>query len=151
MESSCKKYEDAPETNPGQCQAYIWRILHCSNPDWIVLEHSTISASTKWWWRHWSSDTWALLDWETSWISTILILSRWHLCQALVQHFWLRWSAKYLSSLRFMKWHHPNRNMQVGDVVLLQEDTLVPTEWSLAKVIATHPGKDGVKILDIPW
>ena len=40
--------------------------------------------------------------------------------------------------------------MQVGDVVLLQEDTLVPTEWSLAKVIATHPGKDGVKILDIP-
>ena len=27
---------------------------------------------------------------------------------------------------------------------MLQEDNLVPTKWPLAKVIATHPGNDGL-------
>ena len=73
------------------------------------------------------------------------LLSRWHLCQALVRHFWRRWSMEYLSSLRrYTKWHHPSRNVQVGDVVILQEDNLVPARWPLAKVIATHPGNDGL-------
>ena len=73
------------------------------------------------------------------------LLNRWHLCQALVRHFWQRWSAEYLSSLRrYAKWHHPTRNIEVGDVVVLQEDHMVPSKWPLAKVVATHPGSDGL-------
>ena len=79
------------------------------------------------------------------------LLWRWHLCQALVCHFWQRWSTEYISSLRrYTKWHHPTRNVQVGDVVVLQEDNMVPTKWPLAKVIQTHTGKDGfVRVVTI--
>ena len=33
--------------------------------------------------------------------------------------------------------------MQVGDLVLLQEDNLVPTKWPLGRIVETHPRKDG--------
>ena len=76
---------------------------------------------------------------------TLSLLRCWHLCQALVCHFWQIWSTEYISSLRhYTKWHHPTRNVQVGDVVILQEDNMVPTKWPLAKVIQTHTGKDGL-------
>ena len=76
---------------------------------------------------------------------TLSLLRRWHLCQALIHHFWQRWSAEYVSSLRrFTKWHHPTRNIQVGDIVVLQEDNMVPTKWPLAKITQVHTGKDGL-------
>ena len=31
---------------------------------------------------------------------TMSLLRRWHLCQNLVRHFWQRWSAEYLSTLK---------------------------------------------------
>ena len=77
-------------------------------------------------------------------------LWRWHLYQALVRHFWQRWSTEYISLRRYTKWHHPTRNVQVGDVVVLQEDNMVPTKWPLAKVIQTHTGKGGfVRVVTI--
>ena len=39
---------------------------------------------------------------------------------------------------------HPTRNVQVGDVIILQEDNMVPTKLPLAKVIQTHTGRDGL-------
>ena len=76
---------------------------------------------------------------------SVSLLRRWHLCQNLVRHFWQRWSSEYLSSLRkFTKWHHPSRNASVGDIVILQEDGLVPAKWPLAKVIQVHKGRDGL-------
>ena len=42
------------------------------------------------------------------------------------------------------KWRQPKRNIEVGNVVLLQEDNIVPTKWPLARVERTHPGKDGL-------
>ena len=73
------------------------------------------------------------------------LLKRWYLCQSVVRHFWKRWSDEYLSSLRrHNKWKFLSRNIQVGDVVVLQEDNLVTTKWPLAKVIQVHPGNDGL-------
>ena len=75
----------------------------------------------------------------------LTLLRRWHLCQSLVRHFWKRWSTEYISTLRhFTKWHHPNRNIQIGDVVILQDDNLVPLKWPLGKIVETYPGKDGI-------
>ena len=49
-----------------------------------------------------------------------------------------------------MKWHHPSRNLQVGDVVILQADNLIPTKWPLGCIVDTYPGKDGiVRVVDI--
>jgi hypothetical protein len=51
---------------------------------------------------------------------------------------------------RFVKWHHPSRNLQVGDVVLLQEDNLVPTKWPLGRIVNIYPGKDRiVRVVDL--
>lgn len=43
------------------------------------------------------------------------LLHRSQLCQALVRHFWQRWSNEYDSPHK--KWNNPNRNLQVGDLV----------------------------------
>ena len=73
------------------------------------------------------------------------LLRRWQLCQALVRHFWKRWSSEYITHLsRFTKWNNPNRNLQVGDLVCLRKEDLFPTKWPLARVVAVHPGKDGL-------
>ena len=62
---------------------------------------------------------------------TLSLLRHWYLCQALVRHFSQRWFTEYISSLRrYTKWHHPTRNVQVGDVVILKEDNMVPTKPS---------------------
>ena len=72
------------------------------------------------------------------------ILQRWRLCQAIVRHFWKRWSLEYLCHLqRFSKWNVPSRNLKVGDIVCIREESLFPTRWPLARVMQTHPGQDG--------
>jgi len=86
----------------------------------------------------------ALPDPAISFRSTSL-LRRWHLCQNLTHHFWQRWSSEYLTTLnKFNKWHCPSRNLTVGDVVVLKEESIIPTKWPLARVIQVHPGKDGL-------
>lgn len=73
----------------------------------------------------------------------ISLLSRWYLAQSLIQHFWKRWSQEYLASLRkTTKWHFPNRDFEVGDIVILKEDCTFPSKWPLARIVAIHPGKD---------
>ncbi len=34
--------------------------------------------------------------------------------------------------------------ISVGDVVIAREDNTTPTHWPLARIIKTHPGKDGI-------
>ena len=70
---------------------------------------------------------------------------RWNLCQLLTRHFWKRWSADYFHSLwRLSKWQSPSRSFKIGDIVLLQEESLVPTKWPLARVTELHSGRDGI-------
>ena len=62
-----------------------------------------------------------------------------------MRHVWQRWSFEYLVSLRkFSKWHAPTKNTEVGDILVLREDNMIPSHWPLARVIAVHPGKDGL-------
>ena len=76
---------------------------------------------------------------------SLSLLKRWHLVQAFVRHFWKRWHTEYLASLRkYTKWHYPTRNLQVGDLVTIHEDNLVPGKWPMARVSEVHPGKDGI-------
>ena len=75
----------------------------------------------------------------------ISLQRRWNLCQTLTRHFWQRWSTEYFASLRrFTRWHTSSRNAKIGDIVLLQEDNLIPTRWPLAKITSVYPGKDGI-------
>ena len=77
------------------------------------------------------------------------LLKRWHLCQALLRHFWDRWSTEYLMALQRMnKWCTPAARtvpkISVGDVVVIRKDETIPGRWPLARVLETHPGKDGI-------
>ena len=79
----------------------------------------------------------ALPDPSESYLSMSL-LRRWHLCQHMIHHFWRRWTAEHIAIIcRFVKWHHPSRNLQVRDVVILQEDNLIPTKWPLGRIVNT--------------
>ena len=79
------------------------------------------------------------------------LLKHWYLCQGLVRHFWKRWTTEYMDIIRqFMKWHHPSRNLQVGDVVILHEDNLIPMKWPLGRNVKIYTGKDGiVRVVDV--
>ena len=75
---------------------------------------------------------------------SISLLHRWHLCQNLVRQFWSRWSNEYLATLhRFSKWNKRSENLREGEVVLLQEDSLIPTRWPIGRITKTFPGADG--------
>ena len=76
-------------------------------------------------------------------LTPVPLLRRWNLCQLLTRHFWKRWSTDYFASLRkYTKWHTPSRNLQIGDLVLLKEDGIIPSKWPLGRIVSIYPGDD---------
>lgn len=73
-------------------------------------------------------------------------LSSWQHIQQLRQHFWKRWSNEYLQTLiSRKKWHTGEAtNLTVGSMVIVKEDNIPPMQWPLGRIIAVHPGKDGI-------
>lgn len=72
-------------------------------------------------------------------------LSRWKLVERLKQNFWDRWNKEYLCRLQSRpKWNKIERNLKIGDLVLLLHEKSVPGQWPLAKVEQLHPGPDGL-------
>ena len=53
------------------------------------------------------------------------LLRRWNLCQRLSDDFWKRWVQEYILHLQRMnKWSYPQREVRVGDIVLLKDTDL---------------------------
>lgn len=73
-------------------------------------------------------------------------LDRWKLLAKMHQDFWKVWSKEYLCELqqRPKKWQTQLENLQVGDLVIIKDDRLPPSNWLLARIKMTHPGADGV-------
>jgi hypothetical protein len=71
-------------------------------------------------------------------------LIRWQLLQKITQHFWKRWSVDYLTTLQKRAKATGITNIDLNMVVLLKEDNLPPTHWLLGKIVALHPGQDGI-------
>ncbi|CAI6364646.1 unnamed protein product [Macrosiphum euphorbiae] len=72
-------------------------------------------------------------------------LHRWQLLDQFHQSLWKRWSIDYLRSLQVRsKWHRPQSNVTIGDLVLVQAPNLPPTLWKMGRVEEVHPGEDGV-------
>lgn len=78
-------------------------------------------------------------------------LSRWQLIQKMHQHFWKRWSSEYLNRLQSRpKWLEKNDELKINDLVLLKEDNLPPARWATGRIIAKHPGQDGLtRVVDV--
>ncbi|XP_055905233.1 uncharacterized protein LOC129940780 [Eupeodes corollae] len=70
-------------------------------------------------------------------------LNRWNKMQAAVNSFWRQWSGEYLSRMqRRPKWLHQQPQPQVGDLVLLKDERLPPSQWALARITSLVQGAD---------
>lgn len=72
-------------------------------------------------------------------------LHHWQLTQQKVQQFWKRWSREYLCQLqsRTKRWRPPVK-IEVGKLVVVQDENQPPMRWKLGRIETTHPGGDGV-------
>ena len=63
------------------------------------------------------------------------LLKRWNQCQAVVQHFWSRWSREYMNTLQSRtKWQCSKPNLREDDIVILKEDRTFACHWPLARI-----------------
>ena len=70
---------------------------------------------------------------------------RWRHVQHIVDHFWKRWLKEHIPELqRQQKWLRPVRNVTVGDLVLVVDETSPRDSWPLGLVDETKIGRDGL-------
>jgi hypothetical protein len=68
----------------------------------------------------------------------VYLRKRWRRVQYLASLFWSRWKREYLLTLQQrQKWNKIQRNIQVGDLVLVKDDNLARCNWSMARVLST--------------
>lgn len=69
---------------------------------------------------------------------------RWRQVQYLADVFWSRWTKEYLPLLQVcQKWTMPQRNISVGDLVLVRHENTPRLRWPLGIVTKAYPGEDG--------
>jgi len=72
-------------------------------------------------------------------------LRQFKLIQSRLQHFWKRWSTEYIPQLhRRGRWTDVSKNMSIGDLAILCDETAHSINWQLVRVTQVHPGADGV-------
>jgi hypothetical protein len=70
--------------------------------------------------------------------------TNWRSVHHLTDIFWSRWQKEYLQTLqKRSKWHMPQTNVAVGDVVLLMDKRLHRSDWPKAIITKTATGPDG--------
>lgn len=68
---------------------------------------------------------------------------RWRRSQYLADQFWIRWKREYLQSLQVRpKWSENQRNLAVGDVVIVKDKEVFRNEWPLGRVIEAIESDD---------
>ena len=69
---------------------------------------------------------------------------RWRRVQHLANEFWTRWRKEFLLSLQQrQKWTRPQRNLCIGDIVMMKEDNVPRNKWDLSCVSSVYPSDDG--------
>ncbi|XP_062713625.1 uncharacterized protein LOC134290488 [Aedes albopictus] len=70
-------------------------------------------------------------------------LSRLQFLQDLKHKFWKIWMTDYLQELQRRQKDYKITEFKPGALVLIVDDNIAPLQWSLARIIDTHPGTDG--------
>ncbi|XP_063826507.1 uncharacterized protein LOC135075990 [Ostrinia nubilalis] len=69
----------------------------------------------------------------------------WRTAQRLADMFWARWLREYLPELQHRREPHgKGPAVQLGDVVLIADNTLPRNTWPLGRIVATYPGPDDI-------
>lgn len=59
--------------------------------------------------------------------------------------FWRRWTSEYLPTLlERKKWNTPRKNLEVGDLVLLADESFPRGKWPLGRIVEVMPSRDGL-------
>ena len=72
----------------------------------------------------------------------------WRKAQYLADQFWVRWRKEYLQNLQNRtKWEKRERNLAVGDIVLVKEDNAHRNDWLLGEDNRSHTkfGRQGTE------
>ena len=71
---------------------------------------------------------------------------RWRQVQQLTNMFWDRFGKEYLLNLQHrQKWTKTNRNITVGDIILVKEDDVFRGNWRMSKVIKIIGSTDNTR------
>lgn len=78
-------------------------------------------------------------------------LAYWQRIYQTTQRFWKQWQSEYLTRLQQRpKWATQSSDVEVGQLVLLKEDNLPPSQWKLARITEIHRGPDNkVRVVTI--
>jgi len=72
-------------------------------------------------------------------------LSRFQFITQCTQSLWKRWSNEYLILLQQRgKWQQRERNVSIGDLMVIHEENIPVSHWRLGRVVQVHPGADGL-------
>ena len=75
----------------------------------------------------------------------IYLCKRWRRVQHLANVFWERWRKEFLQTLQLRKkWVKPQRNMLVGDIVVIKDENAPRNMWKLARVEDAFTSEDGL-------
>ena len=70
---------------------------------------------------------------------------RWRYIQELVRQCWQRWLREWLPTLNSRRqWQKEQRNLSVGDVVVVVSPDAPRGDWPLGRVLEVFPGRDGL-------
>ena len=70
---------------------------------------------------------------------------RWAQAQYLANQFWRRWSREFLPNIcHRQKWQHPRRNLTKDSIVLVMDDALPRSKWTMGRILETFPDKHGL-------
>lgn len=75
-----------------------------------------------------------------------LLAEQWKIRNHYLQEFWRRWYKDYLLTLSmFHQVHNPQRyeKLEVGDLVVIENENLPRQCWQLGRVTTVTPGRDG--------
>ena len=76
--------------------------------------------------------------------TTFSPMRRWRRVQELVRHFWQRWLREWLPGLNARKkWNRTQKDIAVGDVVLIISPDTQRGQWPLGRVLEVYMGRDG--------
>ena len=78
------------------------------------------------------------------WSSDNSLKSRLALVAAVSEDFWKKWTELYAPTLVFQqKWHKPQQNLKVGDVVVVLDSNQLRNQYKIARVHEVYPSDDG--------
>lgn len=79
-----------------------------------------------------------------NWSSDNSLKSRLALVSEIASDFWEKWKELYAPILMYQqKWHQPQRNLEVGDVVVVVDTNQLRNQYKIARVHEVYPSEDG--------